>query len=60
MASRPWRWPWPFWRFEAGFRWNHPVDGAWSRRLTKREAEALPFPVVLVESEVPAILAHSA
>jgi DNA polymerase-3 subunit epsilon len=30
---------------EAGFRWNDPVRGAWSRRLSEREAEALPFPV---------------
>ena len=32
---------------EAGFRWNDPVKGAWSRRLSKREAEELPFPVVV-------------
>jgi len=36
---------------EAGFRWNEAVGGAWSRRLSQREAEALPFPVQLVESE---------
>lgn len=30
---------------EAGFRWNHPVAGAWTRRLSEREASALPFPV---------------
>ena len=34
---------------EAGFRWNEPVAGAWSRRLSQREAEGLPFPVVPVE-----------
>ena len=34
---------------EAGFRWNDPVQGAWSRRLSAREAEALPFPVQAVE-----------
>ncbi len=34
---------------EAGFRWNDPVRGAWSRRLSAREAEALPFPVQRVE-----------
>ena len=34
---------------EAGFRWNEPVPGAWSRRLSQREVEALPFPVVAVE-----------
>lgn len=32
---------------EAGFRWNDPVKGAWSRRLSRREAEDLPFPVVV-------------
>ncbi|MEX0587767.1 MAG: 3'-5' exonuclease [Cyanobium sp.] len=36
---------------EAGFRWNDPVRGAWSRRLSEREAGALPFPVQLVEHE---------
>jgi DNA polymerase-3 subunit epsilon len=30
---------------EAGFRWNEPVSGAWSRRLSQREVAALPFPV---------------
>jgi DNA polymerase-3 subunit epsilon len=35
---------------EAGFRWNEPVAGAWSRRLSQREVEALPFPVVPVEA----------
>jgi len=34
---------------EAGFRWNEPVVCAWSRRLSQREAEALPFPVLVVE-----------
>ena len=34
---------------EAGFRWNDPVQGAWTRRLSAREAQALPFPVQLVE-----------
>ena len=36
---------------EAGFRWNEPVAGAWSRRLSKREAEALSFPVLPVERD---------
>ena len=31
---------------EAGFRWNDPVKGAWTRRLSTREAAELPFPVV--------------
>lgn len=35
---------------EAGFRWNDPVAGAWSRRLSDREALALPFPVQPVEA----------
>ena len=30
---------------EAGFRWNDPVPGAWSRRLSVREAKALGFAV---------------
>ena len=34
---------------EAGFRWNEPVSGAWSRRLSEREVALLPFPVVPVE-----------
>jgi DNA polymerase-3 subunit epsilon len=36
---------------EAGFRWNEPVSGAWSRRLSPREAAALPFPVQPVDME---------
>ncbi|WP_255004005.1 3'-5' exonuclease [Cyanobium sp. HWJ4-Hawea] len=35
---------------EAGFRWNDPVPKAWSRRLSEREAGALPFPVHAVDS----------
>ena len=35
---------------EAGFRWNDPVAGAWTRRLSQREAEALPFPVQRIEA----------
>ncbi|MFY8150147.1 MAG: 3'-5' exonuclease [Prochlorococcaceae cyanobacterium] len=34
---------------EAGFRWNDPVPGAWTRRLSAREAEALDFPVQPVD-----------
>ena len=34
---------------EAGFRWNEPISGAWSRRLSDREAALLNFPVVAVE-----------
>ena len=33
---------------EAGFRWNDPVAGAWTKRLSEREASALPFPVQAV------------
>jgi len=29
----------------AGFRWNDPVPGAWSKRLSEREVSTLPFPV---------------
>jgi DNA polymerase-3 subunit epsilon len=35
---------------EAGFRWNDPVPGAWTKRLSEREAAALPFPVHAVAS----------
>ncbi len=35
---------------EAGFRWNEPVRGAWSRRLSDREVEALAFAVEPVDS----------
>ena len=28
---------------EAGFRWNDPVQRAWSRRLSQREADDLAF-----------------
>jgi len=34
---------------EAGFRWNQPVSGAWSRRLSEREVALLPFPVAPVD-----------
>jgi DNA polymerase-3 subunit epsilon len=30
---------------EAGFRWNDPVRGAWTRRLSEREVRALSFTV---------------
>ena len=36
---------------EAGFRWNEPVSGAWSRKLSEREVALLTFPVVPVEGE---------
>jgi len=36
---------------EAGFRWNEPVSGAWSRRLSEREAALLSFPVVPVDGD---------
>nr|WP_320675471.1 3'-5' exonuclease [Prochlorococcus sp. MIT 1341] len=35
----------------AGFRWNDPVKGAWSKRLTIREAEKLDFPVKSLDSQ---------
>ena len=38
---------------EAGFRWNEAVPRAWSRRLSRREAEALAFPVQLVQDPAP-------
>jgi len=37
---------------EAGFRWNDPVAGAWSRRLSERELESLPFAVIRVDQEL--------
>ncbi len=33
----------------AGFRWNDPIRGAWTRRLSEREVAKLSFSVVLVE-----------
>ena len=33
----------------AGFRWNDPVQGAWTRRLSDREALALDFSVLPVD-----------
>jgi DNA polymerase-3 subunit epsilon len=32
----------------AGFRWNDPVPKAWTRRLSEREVQALPFAVEAV------------
>ena len=37
---------------EAGFRWNDPVKGAWTRRLSERESASLPFSVVPVDCDV--------
>ena len=37
---------------EAGFRWNSPVAGAWTRRLSEREVSELDFPVVYIDREV--------
>ena len=42
---------------EAGFRWNEPVSGAWCRRLSQREVEALPFSVQPVAENEPAAAA---
>jgi DNA polymerase-3 subunit epsilon len=35
----------------AGFRWNDPIKGAWTRRLSDREVAELEFPVAPVEVE---------
>ena len=35
---------------EAGFRWNDLIPGAWSRRLSAREASNLKFPVIVESS----------
>ena len=37
---------------EAGFRWNEPLRGAWSRRLSQRDVTLLTFPVELADAEV--------
>ncbi len=34
---------------QAGFRWNDPIQGAWTRRLSDREASDLEFPVECVD-----------
>ncbi len=35
---------------KAGFCWNDPVKGAWTRRVSARELENLNFPVVPIET----------
>jgi DNA polymerase-3 subunit epsilon len=45
---------------QAGFRWNDPVARAWSRRLSEREIESLPFQVEPVEPAAADVLARSA
>ena len=40
---------------QAGFRWNDPVPGSWSRRLSDREAADLPFRVSAVEDDEAAL-----
>ena len=45
---------------QAGFRWNEPVAKAWSRRLSEREIESLPFPVEPVELDDAAVMVRSA
>lgn len=44
---------------EAGFRWNQPLAGAWSRRLSEEEAHALAFPVERVDVDGPTASAPS-
>ena len=36
---------------QAGFRWNDPVQGAWTRRLSDREAAGLGFQVVSIDQD---------
>ena len=36
---------------DAGFHWNDPLPGCWSRRLSPREAAELPFEGTAVEDE---------
>lgn len=38
----------------AGFRWNQPLAGAWSRRLSAREAAGLGFEVIPVPADAEA------
>ena len=34
---------------DSGFRWNDPIRGAWTRRISQREIRKLPFPVTNVD-----------
>jgi len=36
---------------QAGFRWNDPVQGAWTRRLSDRQAAELDFQVVSIDQD---------
>ena len=36
---------------KAGFTWNEPVHGAWTRRLSEREVLALDFPVLPLQND---------
>ena len=36
---------------KAGFAWNNPVPGAWTKRLSDRQLEKLDFSVIPVEIE---------
>jgi DNA polymerase-3 subunit epsilon len=37
---------------QAGFRWNDPVEGAWTRRLSARQVQrlGLPFAIEVLEA----------
>ncbi len=35
----------------AGFRWNDSIQGAWSRRMSRRDIEKLEFPVLEIDFE---------
>ncbi len=35
----------------AGFRWNDPIKGAWCRKMSLRDTQALTFPVHEVNSQ---------
>jgi len=37
---------------KAGFRWNEPIQGAWTKRLSRREANSLEFDVSEIESDL--------
>mgnify|MGYP002881353587 CR=1 FL=1 len=37
---------------KAGFRWNDPIQGAWTKRLSRREASSLDFEVIEINPSI--------
>ena len=33
----------------AGFRWNNPIQGAWTRKMSENEAKELDFKVQILD-----------